>query len=70
MGDDQMILLSSVINQFEADFLSAYQGQILPDQLKALAALKICRTKFSPVMQVHCIDCDHQTFVPQKVNCR
>ena len=59
-----MILLSSVINQFEADFLSAYQGRILPSQLKALGALKICRTQYSPVMQVHCTDCDHQTFVP------
>ena len=59
-----MILLSSVMDQFEADFLIAYQGQVLPRQLKALRALKICRTTFSPVMQVNCIDCDHQTFVP------
>lgn len=48
-----MIMLSSVIDQFEADFLSAFQGQILPSQLKALAALKICRTQQSPVMQVN-----------------
>ena len=59
-----MILLSSVLKQFEADFLNTHQGQILPGQLKALSALKLCRTKFSPVMQVNCIDCDHQTFVP------
>lgn len=59
-----MILLSSIIDQFEADFLNSYQGQVLPVQRKALNALKICRTKFSPVMQVSCIDCDHQSFVP------
>ena len=59
-----MILLSSVINQFEADFLKTYQKQILPSQVKALAALKICQTKYSPVMQMNCIDCEHQSFVP------
>lgn len=59
-----MILLSAVIDQFDADFLNTYQGQILPSQLKALSALKICRTKYSPVMQVNCTACDHQAFVP------
>ena len=59
-----MILLSSVIDQFESDFLNCYQGQVLPAQRKALNALKICRTKFSPVMQVSCADCDQQSFVP------
>lgn len=59
-----MILLSSVISQFESDFLNTYQGQILPVQRKALNALKICRTQFSPVMQVNCMDCDHQRFAP------
>ena len=59
-----MILLSSIINQFESDFLNTYQGQILPVQRKALNALKICRTQFSPVMQVNCLDCEHNRFVP------
>ena len=59
-----MILLSSIINQFETDFLDTYQGQVLPVQRKALNALKICRTQFSPVMQLNCTDCDHQSFVP------
>lgn len=59
-----MILLSSVIEQFEADFLNQYQPQLLPSQIKALQALKLCRTSHSPVMQVHCTDCEHQTFIP------
>jgi hypothetical protein len=59
-----MISLSSLIDQFEADFLNTYQGQVLPRQLKALAALKICRTHHSPVMQVNCSDCELQTFIP------
>jgi len=65
-----MIFLSSVIKTFEADFLNTYHDRLLPSQLKALAALKICRTKHSPVMQVNCTDCEHQVFVPQEVNCR
>jgi hypothetical protein len=59
-----MITLSSVMTQFEADFLKTYQQRILPSQLKALAALKVCRTQKSPMMQVNCSGCDYQTFVP------
>lgn len=59
-----MILLSALIDQFETDFLSQYQEQVLPSQLNALAAMKICRTKHSPVMQVLCTDCEHQVFIP------
>ena len=59
-----MITLSSLIEQFEADFLNTYQKQMLPSQLKALTALKICRTQQSPVMQLNCSGCQHQTFVP------
>jgi len=59
-----MIALSSVIEQFEADFLDQYQSRILPSQLKALQALKICRTRHSPVMRVQCTDCEHHAFVP------
>ncbi len=59
-----MIRLSTVIKQFESDLFNAYQGQLLPSQRKALAALKICRSQYSPVMQVNCTDCDHQTYVP------
>lgn len=59
-----MIMLSTLIQQFEADFLNTYSHQVLPSQLKALSALKICRTRLSPVMQVDCTGCDHRTFVP------
>ncbi len=59
-----MITLSSIIDQFEADFLNTFQGQVLPSQIKALQAMKICRTSHSPVMQVSCTACDHQTFGP------
>ena len=45
-------------------FMLSYQDQLLPGQIKALQAMKCCRTSHSPVMQVRCSDCEHQTFVP------
>lgn len=59
-----MIRLASIIDQFEADYLKTYQSKILPSQLKALQALKHCRTEHSPMMRVSCTDCDHQLLVP------
>jgi len=57
-----MILLSSIIQTFEADFLAQYQG--LPGHRKALAAMKACRTSLSPLLQAQCTECDNQIFVP------
>ncbi|MCP4994994.1 MAG: transposase, partial [Gammaproteobacteria bacterium] len=59
-----MIRLSCVIEQFESEFLSTYQGKVLPGQKNALMALKTCRTRHSPKMLMRCSDCDHQVFVP------
>ncbi len=59
-----MITLASVIDQFQDDFLSAYQNRLRSNQISALQAMKSCRTQLSPVMQVNCADCDYQTFVP------
>jgi len=59
-----MILLSSIIKTFEAQFLAQYQDSILPSHRKALAAMKGCRTSGSPLMQAQCTECDHQVFVP------
>ncbi len=59
-----MIRLASIIYQFEGDFLKKYQGKILPSQLRALQALKHCRSEHSPMMRVSCTDCDHQVLVP------
>jgi len=39
-----MLLLSSIIQTFEAEFLVTYQNALLPSQGKALTALKQCRT--------------------------
>jgi hypothetical protein len=59
-----MIRLATLIALFEAGFLSLYQNLLLPSQLKALAAMKACRTSASPQMQAHCPDCDQRLLVP------
>ena len=42
MGGRQMIALSTLVQRFEADFLTQYSAS--PSQLQALAAFKRCRT--------------------------
>ncbi len=59
-----MILLSSIIQTFAAEFLEQYQNSILPSHRKALAAMKECRTSSSPQMLAQCPECDSQIFVP------
>jgi hypothetical protein len=59
-----MILLSSIIHTFEAEFLDQYQDAILPSHRKALATMKICRTSSSPQMLAQCSECDSQVYVP------
>ncbi|MCP5039147.1 MAG: transposase, partial [Rhodobacteraceae bacterium] len=59
-----MILLSSIIQTFESEFLDQYQRWILPGHRKALAAMKDCRTRQSPLMLAQCSECDSQVFVP------
>ena len=59
-----MILLSSLIKQFESAFLRQYSEQILPSHRQALTAMTVCRTLYSPRMLAGCSECDHQRSVP------
>jgi hypothetical protein len=63
-GKSKAILLPSIIQTFEAEFLAHYQDSILPGHCKALAAMQICRTTQSPVMLAQCDACESQLFVP------
>ena len=58
------MLLSSIIQTFEAEFLATYQNALLPSQRKALAAMKQCRTTQSPVLLAQCDGCEKQVFIP------
>ncbi|HHJ20364.1 MAG TPA: transposase [Gammaproteobacteria bacterium] len=59
-----MILLSSLIKQFESAFLRQYSEQILPSHRKALTAMAVCRTPQSLRMRAGCSQCDHTLTVP------
>ena len=59
-----MILLSTIIQLFEAELLAQYHNSLLPSHLKALAAMKDCRTSASPALLAQCTECDHQVLVP------
>ena len=59
-----MIRLASVIETFEADFLAQFRNRLTGDHLRALAAIKRCRSPASPMMQVQCTGCEHQKLVP------
>jgi hypothetical protein len=59
-----MILLSTIIEIFEAELLAQYQDRLLPSHLAALAAMKNCRTSASPAMLAQCTACEHRILVP------
>jgi len=56
--------LSTLINQYEAEFFDTYKDRLLPSHRKALKAMQRCRTEHSPLMKMHCDECDHHTYVP------
>ena len=61
-----MILLSTIINQFEDLFLAKYQSAILPEHRKALHAMKQCRKEHGPHMLAGCTNhnCEVHTYIP------
>ncbi len=59
-----MIRLTSVIETFEAAFLTQYRSRLRPEHTRALAVMKQCRTHASLKMQVRCTECAHQRLMP------
>ncbi len=59
-----MILLSSMIKEFERRFFDQYKTAILPSHKKALWAMKQCRKETNHHMLARCPDCQKQTFIP------
>ncbi len=59
-----MIRLGSVIAEFATDFVAQFRHRLNCEQLRALSALRDCRSPASPMMQVQCSDCAHHHLVP------
>lgn len=59
-----MIRLARVIETFEADFLAQYRDRLSAEHLRALAAIRQCRTHASPKIELQCPQCEHRSLVP------
>lgn len=59
-----MTRLADIINTFGDDFRTQYRDRLTSDHLRALAAMKHCRSEVSPKMQVACTACNHRSLVP------
>ncbi|RJP82069.1 MAG: transposase [Desulfobacteraceae bacterium] len=56
--------IASIINEHYDAFVSRYKGKVLPGHLKALNAMRHCRTPEAGELYVRCPDCDHAKWQP------
>jgi hypothetical protein len=56
--------IASIINQYYDAFMSKYGDTVLPGHLKALNAIRRCRTTDSGELYVGCTDCNHTEWRP------
>ena len=56
--------IASVINEYYDPFLTRYADTALPSHVKALNAMRHCRTPESGELYVRCPNCDHTDFRP------
>ena len=56
--------LAAIINQYYDVFISKYAGSLLPGHLKAMNAIRSCRTPDSGELYVHCPNCNHGQWHP------
>ena len=52
-----MIRLATLIESFETDLRAQFGNRLTSEHLRALAAMKQCRSHASPKMQVQCSAC-------------
>ena len=56
--------LTSIINQYYDAFITRYGDTVLPGHLKAIQAIRSCRTPDSGELYVHCPSCGHGQWRP------
>ena len=59
-----MIRLATVIESFENDLRAQFGNRLTSEHLRALAAMKQCRSHASPKMQVQCSACPQTMLIP------
>ena len=56
--------IADIIDEHYDAFASRYKNKVLPGHLKALTAMRHCRTPEAGELYVRCPDCDHATWQP------
>lgn len=56
--------LASIVNQYYDSFMAKYAHTLLPEQIKALNAIRRCRTPDSGEVYVRCNECGHYQWNP------
>jgi hypothetical protein len=56
--------MATIINQYYDNYLAKYGQKALPSHLKALNAIRRCRTACSGELYVKCPECDHSEWRP------
>lgn len=56
--------IAAIIDEHYDAFVNKYKNKVLPGHLKALAAMRQCRTPEAGELYVRCPDCDHATWQP------
>ena len=59
-----MTRLADLIIQFEPELLARHGHHLLPSHVRALGALKACRSRFAPQMLAACTGCHTQRCLP------
>ena len=56
--------MAAIVKQYFSQYIAQYGATALPGHLKALAAIRRCRTPDSGELYVQCPDCDHSGWRP------
>jgi hypothetical protein len=56
--------MASILDQYHDAFLAKYGPQLMPEQYRAIDAIRRCRTPASGEFLVHCPDCGHSAWKP------
>lgn len=56
-----MIRRAHIVDNYAAELIAQHGHRLLPSQLAALSAFRICRSSMSPRMELACDDCTEQS---------
>ena len=56
--------LASILHQYRDPLQAKYGSQLLPGHLRAIDAIRRCRTPDAGELFVQCLDCGHATWRP------